>query len=397
MPDARTLLAGPWRSVPVLGVLQIIGWGTLFFPVVLVVPVAAAERGWSPALAMAGFSAALLVSGIVSPRMGRLVDRFGGHRVIPAGSLLSALGLALLPVADSIGAWIACWCLVGVAMAATLYDAAFATLGRIFGVGARKPITWLALVSGLASTASWPATHALMQSIGWHSMYFIYAALLAFVNAPLALLALPRDHYLSQPGEPVKKAEAPARYLPPHGSGFLLVAAGFASYGFYHGGYSAHALAAFARLGVDSGTVVALASISGPAQVATRLVEIVFGRGALHPLTMARMAVSLLVFVFIVLGVFGISAVTVGVFFLLYGIANGVFTIARGALPLALFGPTGYGHVMGRIALPFLFMQAAAPIVVGLVIQSAGDAVSLGCMAAFVVVSLACLALIRRP
>jgi MFS family permease len=399
MPDVRALLASDWRAVPVLGFIQIVAWGTLFFPVVLVVPIAASERGWSPALAMSGFSAALLVSGLASPRMGRLVDRLGGHRVIPAGTLIAAGGLALLPLAESVAAWMACWCVIGIAMAATLYDAAFATLGRIFGSSARKPITWLTLVSGFASTLSWPASHALIESIGWRSMYFIYASLLAVVIAPLAAFALPRSHYVEPRVERASGA-GPARtpeYVPSSGVTFLLVAAGFASYGFYHGGYSAHLIAMFNRLGLDAGTVVALASISGPAQVATRLVEIVFGRGAMHPLWMARSATALLVTAFGVLALFGISRYSVAAFFLMYGIANGVFTIARGALPLALFGPAGYGHVMGRIALPFLFMQASAPIVIALVIERFSDAAALVTLAAFVALSLACLSVLRKP
>ena len=119
------VMAGPWRAVPVLALTQLISWGTMFFPVVMLVPAAAAERGWSAALAMAGFSAALLVSGLCSPRIGRLVDSHGGHRIIPIGSLVGAAGLGLLPFATSIPAWILCWCVVGMGMAATLYDTAF--------------------------------------------------------------------------------------------------------------------------------------------------------------------------------------------------------------------------------------------------------------------------------
>jgi hypothetical protein len=346
---------------------------------------------------MSGFSAALLVSGLCSPRVGRWVDRYGGHRVIPIGSLIGAAGLASLPFAESAVAWLACWCVIGAGMAATLYDAAFATLGRIFGNGARKPLTWLTLLTGFASTLSWPATHVMLGSIGWRETWLVYAALLALVSAPLAALGLPRSSFLdAQPAAGPGRLSAPSAVIAPHGLPFLLTAGGFAAYGFYHGGYSAHALASFNRLGLDAGTVVALAAISGPAQVATRLVEIVFGRG-MHPLWMARAAVAMLVCAFGLLATFGVTTVSVAAFFLMYGIANGLFTIARGALPLALFGPVGYGHVMGRIAMPFLVMQALAPIVLALVIERVSDAAALGFIAAVAVVSLACFALLRRP
>src|SRR5229473_1105597 len=168
MPSVRDVIAGPWRAVLVLGVTQILAWGAIFYPPVLTVPLIAAERGWSMTFAMGGLSLALLTAGVVSPRVGLLIDRHGGHRVMPVGSLLAAVGL-----------------LLGVAIAGSLYDPAFATLGRIFGSAARRPITALTLAGGFASTVSWPATHLLLEAVGWRGTYLIYAALLACISAPL--------------------------------------------------------------------------------------------------------------------------------------------------------------------------------------------------------------------
>ena len=167
MPLLRNLIAGPWRAVLVLGVTQILAWGALFYPPVLTVPLIAAERGWSITFAMGGFSLALLTAGLASPRVGLLIDRYGGHRVMPAGSLLAALGLVALVLAPHPAAYIVVWMLLGVAIAASLYDPAFSTLGRIFGAQARQPITALTLVGGFASTVSWPATHFLIAAGGW--------------------------------------------------------------------------------------------------------------------------------------------------------------------------------------------------------------------------------------
>jgi MFS family permease len=141
MPTLRDVIAGPWRAVLVLGVTEILAWGTIFYPPVLTVPLIAHDRGWSMSLAMGGFSLALLTAGLVSPRVGLLIDHYGGHRVMSVGSLLAALGLASIVYADHPAAYIAVWMVLGVAIAATLYDPAFATLGRIFGAGARRPIT----------------------------------------------------------------------------------------------------------------------------------------------------------------------------------------------------------------------------------------------------------------
>src|SRR3954471_22023794 len=190
---ARNFLFGPWRAVLVLGVTQIITWGAIYYTPVLIVPLIAKERGWSIAFAMGGFSAGLLVTGLVSPYVGRTIDRLGGHVVMGIGSLVGALGLVLITVASHPVVYIAVWMVLGAAMAANLYDSAFATLGRIFGAAARRPITALTLAGGFASTVSWPVTQALIEAGGWRGAYLVHASLLAFVAAPLLAFVLPRQ------------------------------------------------------------------------------------------------------------------------------------------------------------------------------------------------------------
>src|SRR5664279_6561735 len=144
---------------------------------------------------------------------------------------------------------------LGVAMAANLYDSAFATLGRIFGGAARSPITALTLAGGFASTVSWPATHVLLEAVGWRDTYLVYAVLLACISAPLHALALPRARFEADVAKQAD-AKAPEKVLPPHGLPFILVASAFAAYAFVPSGLSAHLLAIFARSGIDAGTVV---------------------------------------------------------------------------------------------------------------------------------------------
>src|SRR6185295_6923551 len=185
MPSPREFFLGPWRAVPVLGVTQILAWGAMFYTPVLMMPLIAAERGFSLTFAMGGFSAGLLTAGLVSPTVGGLIDRYGGHRVMPFGSLAGALGLLALTFASHPLAYLATWMLLGLALSASLYDPAFATLGRIFGANARSPITVLTLAGGFASTVSWPTTYLLLGHFGWQGTYQFYACLLAFVAAPL--------------------------------------------------------------------------------------------------------------------------------------------------------------------------------------------------------------------
>jgi len=395
MPAVRDFVFGPWRAVVVLGVTQIIAWGAIFYPPVLMMPLISADRGYSFTFAMGGFSAGLLAAGFISPTIGTLIDRYGGHRVMPLGSLAGALGLVALVYTRHPAAYLAVWVLLGVAMAASLYDPAFATLGRIFGARARQPITALTLAGGFASTVSWPTTYALVQRVGWENTYLIYAAVLACVAAPLHAFALPRAR--AEPDVPVPGAIASRPALAPaKGAVFVLVAAAFASYAFVPSGLSTHLLAIFKRLGIDAGTAVIIGSLFGPSQVAARLCEFIFARNV-HPLWIARFAVGMLVAAFVMLWLIGLSTPVAFAFAVMFGIANGLVTIARGAVPLALFGAVGYGRIIGRIAGPALIVTSIAPVVVAFIAERASDRWALATVAVFATVALGCFLLVRRP
>ena len=396
MPSPREFVFGPWRAVSVLGITQILSWGALFYPPVLTVPLIASDHGWSRSFAMAGFSIALFVGGLCSRTIGGAIDRLGGHVVMPVGSLLGAIGLVGLVSAPGAVSYFAAWITLGVAMAASLYDPAFATLGRIFGAAARAPITTLTLAGGFASTVSWPATQILLDAIGWRGAYLVYAALLAGLAAPLHAFALPRQRASGSVRSSAASEEAAKPFVPPHGLAFVLVAAGFAAYAFVPSALSAQLLAIFRKFGLELATVVAIGMLFGPAQVLARICELFFAR-RLHPLWIARFAVGLLVAAFILLAAFRFSAVLAAIFAILYGMANGLLTIARGTVPLALFGAAGYGRLMGRIGGPYLVVQSLAPLVLTFVVDRVSGAVALAVVAAFAVMALICFALIRKP
>jgi predicted MFS family arabinose efflux permease len=396
MPTPREFVFGPWRAVSVLGVTEILSWGVLFYPPVLTVPLIAHDHGWSRSFAMGGFSASLFVGGIVSRYVGTTIDHYGGHLVMPFGSLLGAAGLVCLVTAQGAVAYFAAWMVLGVAMAASLYDPAFASLGRIFGAAARAPITTLTLAGGFASTVGWPATQYLIDAVGWRGCYLVYAALLALIAAPLHAFALPRHHAeRAAPAAPMAGVKS-AALLPAHGLAFVLVAAGFAAYAFVPSALSAQLLAIFQRFGLPATTVVAIGMLFGPAQVLARICELGFAR-RLNPLWIARFAVGLLVAAFVLLALLPFSAAVAATFAVMFGMANGLLTIARGTVPLALFGPSGYGRLVGRIGGPFLAVQALAPVVVTYVADRASDTAGLTLVAAFAVAGFICFLTIRAP
>ena len=400
MPTLRDVIAGPWRAVLVLGVTQILAWGAIFYPPVLTVPLIAAERGWSMTFTMGGFSLALLTAGLASPRVGWLIDRHGGHRVMPVGSLLGALGLVGLVYADHPVAYLAVWMLLGVAIAASLYDPAFATLGRIFGAAARRPITALTLAGGFASTVSWPATHVLLEAVGWRGTYLVYAALLAGVAAPLHAFALPRTRadVASRRAPSAGPAQVPTVVLPPTGWPFvLLVAAAFAAYAFVPSGLSAHLLAIFGRAGIDAATVVAIGALFGPAQVAARIGEFVFAR-RIHPLNVARFAVGMLLLAFALLALLGLlgrrpprSSRSCSEW------PTGSSPSRAGRCRSRCSAPPATAISWAGSAEPFLVMQAIAPLVLAFVAERTSDPAVLAVVAAFALIAFIGLAAIRRP
>jgi hypothetical protein len=218
---------------------------------------------------------------------------------------------------------------------------------------------------------------------------------MAFVAAPLHAFALPRQRALAP--APAGSAGVIPRPLPvPHGWPLITVAAAFAAYAFVPSGLSAHLLAIFGRAGLDAATVVAIGALFGPAQVFVRLCEFAFARNV-HPLSVARVAIASLLAGFALLALFGISGPVAAVFALMFGAANGLMTIARGTVPLALFGATGYGALVGRIAGPSLVLQAAAPLILALVAERGSDAAVLMVLAAMAFTAFGCFALVRRP
>ncbi|SFL27445.1 Major Facilitator Superfamily protein [Bradyrhizobium sp. NFR13] len=396
MHRLRDLVFGPGRAVLVLAFTQILTWGILIYPPVLTMPHVTAAHGWSLAFGMAGFSLGLIVSGLLSPVVGGLIDRHGGNVIMASGAVAGALGLALFSVADHPATYLACWLLLGAAMSASLYDPAFATLTRIFGASARRQITFVTFAGGFASTVGWPATHLLLENVGWRGTYLTFAAVFALVVAPLHAFALPR-HVAIAPLPVVDAVVVPQQAtLRPEGWPFILLAAAFSLYSFILSGVTSNLLALLERGGLSAATAVTIGAMFGPAQVASRLADFMLA-GRTHPLWIARGAVVLVVSAFAMLAFAGISFPLAALFAIGFGAANGVMTIARGALPLLMFGPAGYGRVIGRIARPALFVQAFAPFVVASAVETLSDRTVLLLGTAGALIVLVCFVMIKTP
>ncbi len=360
-----------------LGITQIISWGTTLYALAVLAAPIGSDTGWSPSIVFGGLSIGLLVSGAISTWTGHLIDHHGARSVMTIGSLLNAIGLAALAYAPNQWVYLAAWAFLGISMRFTLYDAAFAALVQVTPRNGRRAISFLTLWGGFASTVFWPIGHALNEAIGWRETCLIFAVLNLIVCLPLHWYGLARQETeapaVSEDNEPSQAASHETQYLKGTERAFAMVLFSVAtsSYAFIFGAASVHLVALIEASGVAAAMAVAIASVKGLAQVGGRIWEIVFAKN-MQPMNLARVPVWLMPLAFFILIGFAGGVGPALVFTICFGAANGLITIVRGALPLALFGAEGYGKILGILATPYLLINAIAPLAFALVIEYGG-------------------------
>jgi predicted MFS family arabinose efflux permease len=389
LPDRRVV-------VTALGITQILAWGSTFYLLAVLAPTIARDTGWGYDWVIAGASVGLAVAGIVSPRVGRLIARHGGRPVLAVGAVLLAAGLAGLGLAQNLPLYLVAWAVIGAGMGASLYDAAFSTLGNIYGSNARSTIASVTLFGGFASTVCWPLSAYLVQWLGWREACLTYAAIQVAVSLPLHLLVLPRGRRLdaAQPNP----SPAAVRLGPDERRVFAILAAVVTIGATILSIVGTHLLALLQARGLELAVAVALGTIIGPAQVGARVIEMLAGRHY-HPVW-TMIASAVLVACGAVMLFAGLPVIALAI--VLYGAGNGIGTVARGALPLAAFGADRYPVLMGRLALPILIAMAVSPYLGGLAFQKGGADWTLALLAGLALtnVVLACalkLAITARP
>ena len=368
--------------IAALGLTQILAWGSSYYLLAVLGRSIAAETGWPLSVVIGGLSLGLLAGGLASPTIGRAIDAKGGRPVLAVSSLLLGGGLALLGSAQQLAIYLAAWLVIGVGMGAGLYDAAFATLGRAFGSEARGAIVSLTLWGGFASTVCWPLSAWLLDRYGWRGVCLVYAAAQLGFSLPVHLLLMPRAQPRSNSGR-IPEARTAYPFACGQRHAFVLFAMLVTFGGAIASIISVHLLTFLQMRGLDLATAVALGTLFGPAQVTARLIEMTFGN-RYHPiwtLTAAKGLVGLsIVFLLVGIPLIGIAVIT-------YGAGNGVWSIARGTMPLALFGPSGYAILIGRLALFGLLAQAISPSVAALVLDRFGADVVLSGLAAMALIN----------
>ena len=375
--------------IAALGTTQTLAWASSYYlPAVLGAPIAA-SLGVSASVFFGLFSGALLLAAALGPWIGRLIDEHGGRAIMAASNVVLAAGLALLAMAQGVIGLAAAWMVLGIGIAMGLYDPAFATLTRLYGVGARSAITGITLIGGFASTIGWPASAWFEHSLGWRAACLIWAGLNLAIAAPLNWLVLPTApplHGAAPQPRIGTEAEPPRGAMP-------ILAIYFAATAFVTGAMASQLPRLLEATGASASAAIAAGALVGPAQVAARIVEFTFLRG-LHPVWSARVAAVMHPIGAVLLGLFGPAGFAV--FAIFHGAGNGMITIAKGTLPLAIFGPAGYGRRNGLLSIPARIALSAAPFLFGLLLDRIGIAAVI-LSAVLSLAACASLLFLRRP
>ena len=392
----RARLGDPMAvAVLALGITQITAWGTSYYCLGVLAGPISRDTGWSRGFVFHGFTVALLAMGIVSNAVGRAIDRRGGRAVMTLGTVLVSIGLFALSHTRSEPVYLVVWAFLGLGMRLCLYDAAFAALVQVAPSRGRQAISYLTLFGAFASSVFWVVGHALEEQLGWRQTLVVFALINLVICLPLHWFGLARREPERRAGSAGDAATSPGG-PPLEGTTRSIAIALFALImslnGFVFGVISVQLVPLLEAAGLATAAAVWVASLKGVAQFGGRIVEIVFARN-LRAITVGRIAIGILPPALALLLVGTKSLPMVVAFTLLMGASQGVITIVRGAVPLALFGARGYGAVLGLIATPVLVVNAASPTVFAWIVDRWGwgpGRVSLlvGCSAAWLAMEL---------
>jgi len=351
-----------WRGA-LLGLTQILSWGGSFFLLAVIGGPVARDTGWALQAVYGGLSIGIFISGLLAPRVGLLIQKTGGRRMLCASGLVIAFGLLILAVSPHVLVFCLGWVVIGIGMAAGLYDALFAAVGQAYPGRARSAITSITLVSGFCTTLVWPVLGILVDEVGWRYSCAIYAAILVATIWPLYARSLPAALVAAPASRPAgRKASSldPATYR--------LVSLVFTLAAVLMTAISLQLLSLLQVSGYSLAAALGLSTLLGPAQVVSRIVDLAAGKR--HPAWTTLISNGL-----VAVGLLAIAVVpalaAVGI--VCYGAGNGLRAIVRGTLPLSLVPSDEYAHLMGRLARPALLGQAITPVATGFVMEHWGS------------------------
>lgn len=344
------------RLVIALGFTQLLGWGSTFYLPATLGDAMAASLSLPREVIVGGVTMMVIASAIASPAVGRIADRGGARVLLAGGSLLLAAGLLVLSQAQGLAGFIVAWLLLGLGGALALSVTPNVALIQVAGDNARAGVAALSLTVGMTSTVCFPVTAWMAGEIGWRGACLVFAAVQLLVALPLHLWVAPRREAV----RPMQQARRGEVTLARPMLAFGLLAATYSLFSLLSWGIPIQMIPLFEDMGMGPVTAVAVAALFGPAQVASRIGDLVFGRRIrVTTLGIASAVLMPLAFLPALIAPGTMSAILLAV---LYGLGAGTLTVARAILPMLLFGREAYGMWLGRLAVPTQIASAISPV-----------------------------------
>jgi MFS family permease len=350
------------RPIWCLAIAETLVWAGMFYSFPALLDHWEGDLGWTKTQITGAFTAALIVSALAAPMAGRLIDQGYGRPVLTGSAALGGVTVALLSVVDQVWEFYLAWLVLGVAMAGCLYEPCFAYVTRIRSETAKRAITLITLIAGLAGTVSFPTANIVAEMFGWRASMLTFSGVILLVAVPLFWMSTAEggvDRSIDKgAAKAVSKAGLRAAMRRPT---FWLLALAFTSIAMAQGLIITHLLPLLAERDVPLELAVLAASLIGPMQVTGRIVMMMAER------YVSMTAVAAVTFLFMLgaataLFFAGANPWLVFVFVVLHGSGYGVTSIVRPVVTAALLGLSGFGAISGAMAVGFMGGIALSPV-----------------------------------
>lgn len=399
------------RAVWVLGVTTTIGYGSLFYSFSILAQQLLAAFDWQfSALSMAwdlsgsavyvALGVGLVAGGLLSPKLGHLIDVYGARRMLSIGSAVAALGLVCIGCSRQGWQLFLAIVVLEALSSVVLYEGAFTALVQVYGEGARKQMTQITLMAGFASSLFWPFIEWLLEFTDWRGAYLIMAAMHMLICLPLHWMLPDVQRQKLHPEQHAVQGKQDAAPLPSSDASYphwATLASSLSVVGFVISAVQIHIFTLMTGVGIAMKEAVWIATLIGPAQVVARVTEMSLAKHW-HPallgcFSVVAKAVGLLCLLLIgwlyAVGMQSTTALMVlGVAFsICFGVGQGLNYIVKGALPLKLYGKQGYGGLTGRLNRYRMLASAVAMWLVSVWVGKLGSVVSVGLLVAMLVIA----------
>ncbi|RAJ05462.1 hypothetical protein LX64_02620 [Chitinophaga skermanii] len=360
-------------QIIVLGLAQVLLWGGSYFLLSVISGKVMAETGYSYQMVFGCLSVALLISGLLLPRIGRMINTTTHNFALLYAGVVMALGLVIVGLSMNFVMFLLGWAIIGVGMGMGLYDALFATLGKQYGDKARRSIVLVTLIASLTPSIAWWMSNQLLVHFGWRNTCFIFAGILAISIYPAHKWVFRYQHHTSSNNATTREVVPTDLF---QSKIYYLLLTSFTIGALMTTAIIVHLIDIVSTKKIDMQQVLFIVAFLGPSQSAARMFELFLPKMSAIEIAIIS-SCSMLLGVILIFFTPGITLLGV----ILFGVGNGMRSVLRGTLPLAIFGKSHYALIIGKLARMPLILQACAPFIGGFLMQQFGVHIFLSILA----------------